>query len=53
MLETLKVEEKPCLELITTDIRKNDGVISYPSSLGQDCNTKTKLQLVIFLVRIT
>lgn len=47
------MEEKACLELIATDIRKNDGAISYPSTLGQNCNTEAKLQLVLFLVRIT
>ncbi|XP_014474388.1 PREDICTED: abhydrolase domain-containing protein 16A [Dinoponera quadriceps] len=50
LLETLNVEEKACLELIAADIHKNDGAISYPSTLGQDCNTKAKLQLVLFLV---
>lgn len=52
ILETLKLEEKACLKLIAADINKNDGVISYPSTLGQDCNTTAKLQLVLFLVRI-
>ncbi|KAM0736562.1 Phosphatidylserine lipase ABHD16A [Formica fusca] len=45
----LRVEEKRCLELIAADVRKNNGVISYPSTLGQDCNVKTKLQLILFL----
>lgn len=52
ILELSRVEEKRCLELIAADIRKNDGVISYPSTLGQDCNVKTKLHLVLFLVCI-
>lgn len=52
ILASFKVEEKHCLELITANIRSNDGIISYPSTLGQDCNTRTKLQLVLFLVRI-
>lgn len=47
------MEEKHCLELIAANIRSNDGIISYPSTLGEDCNTRTKLQLVLFLVRIT
>ncbi|XP_032671121.1 phosphatidylserine lipase ABHD16A [Odontomachus brunneus] len=50
ILETSNMEEKVCLELIAADIRKNDGVISYPSTLGQDCNTEAKLKLVLFLV---
>lgn len=49
MLQTLQMEERHCLELIASDIQKNDGVISYPSTLGQDCNSRTKLQLVLFL----
>lgn len=49
ILESLRVEEKHCLELITADIRKNDGIIDYPSTLGQDCNIKTKVQLILFL----
>ncbi|KAL6429784.1 hypothetical protein ACFW04_007581 [Cataglyphis niger] len=49
ILESLRVEEKRCLELIAADIQKNNGVINYPSTLGQDCNVKTKLQLVLFL----
>lgn len=53
ILGSFRVEEKHCLELIAANIRSNDGVISYPSTLGQDCNTRTKLQLILFLVRIT
>ncbi|XP_072767699.1 phosphatidylserine lipase ABHD16A isoform X2 [Anoplolepis gracilipes] len=49
ILESLRVDEKRCIELIAADIRKNDGIISYPSTLGQDCNVKTKSQLVLFL----
>ncbi|XP_029160510.1 protein ABHD16A [Nylanderia fulva] len=49
ILESSRVDEKRCLELIAADIRKNDGVINYPSTLGQDCNINTKLQLVLFL----
>jgi len=46
------VEENKCLKLIAANIQNNDGVIIYPSTLGQDCNTRTKLQLVLFLVCI-
>lgn len=53
ILASFKVEEKHCLELIAANIRDNDGVVNYPSTLGQDCNTRTKIQLVLFLVRIT
>ncbi|XP_011157969.1 phosphatidylserine lipase ABHD16A isoform X1 [Solenopsis invicta] len=49
ILESFKVEEKHCLELISANIRSNDGVINYPSTLGQDCNIRTKIQLVLFL----
>lgn len=52
ILESLRVEEKHCLELIAVDIRRNDGTISYPSTLGEDCNVKTKVQLILFLVCI-
>lgn len=48
----LQVGEKHCLELIAADLLKNDKVVSYPSTLGQDCNTKERLQLVLFLVCI-
>ncbi|XP_011868364.1 PREDICTED: abhydrolase domain-containing protein 16A [Vollenhovia emeryi] len=49
ILSTFRVNEKHCLELIAANIRSNDGVISYPSTLGQNCNTMTKSQLVLFL----
>lgn len=52
-MESYKVKEKHCLELIAADIKKNDGTISYPSTLGEDCSTETKLQLILFLVCIT
>jgi len=47
------VREKHCLELVAADIQKNDGIISYPSTLGENCNAETKLQLILFLVCIT
>ena len=53
ILESFQVEENRCLELIAANIRSNDGTINYPSTLGQDCHVRTKLQLVLFLVRIT
>ncbi|XP_012228848.1 phosphatidylserine lipase ABHD16A isoform X2 [Linepithema humile] len=49
ILESFRVREKHCLELIAADIQKNDGIISYPSTLGEDCSTETKLQLILFL----
>ncbi|XP_036141377.1 phosphatidylserine lipase ABHD16A isoform X2 [Monomorium pharaonis] len=49
ILRSYRVEERQCLELIAANIRNNDGEISYPSTLGQDCNTRTKSQLVLFL----
>ncbi|XP_020283277.1 protein ABHD16A isoform X2 [Pseudomyrmex gracilis] len=52
ILESLKVDERRCLELIAADIQKHNGVISYPSTLGEDCSTKTKLQLVLFLATV-
>lgn len=52
ILNSFKVREKDCLKLIATDIQKNDGIINYPSTLGEDCNNETKLQLILFLVCI-
>jgi len=52
ILGSFQVEENKCLELIATNIENNDGVMIYPSTLGQDCNIRTKLQLVLFLVCI-
>jgi len=52
ILGSFEVKENKCLELIAANIQNNDGVIIYPSTLGQDCNTRTKLQLVLFLVCI-
>ncbi|XP_018367776.1 PREDICTED: protein ABHD16A isoform X1 [Trachymyrmex cornetzi] len=49
ILESFQVEENRCLELIAANIRSNDGAINYPSTLGQDCHVRTKLQLVLFL----
>ncbi|KAK2575532.1 hypothetical protein KPH14_011252 [Odynerus spinipes] len=47
--EALEIDEKRCLKLIANEIEKNDGIISYPSTLGQDCDVKIKQQLTIFL----
>lgn len=49
ILETVNVDEKQCLDIIAKDIEKNGGIISYPSTLGQDCDSKIKQQLVLFL----
>lgn len=53
VLASYKVQEKHCLKLIADHVRSNDGVINFPSTLGEDCNTETKIQLVLFLVCIT
>lgn len=53
ILESFQVEKNHCLELIIANVRSNDGTINYPSTLGQDCQVRTKLQLVLFLVCIT
>jgi hypothetical protein len=52
ILQSFRIDEKRCLELIVIDIQKNDGIVSYPSTLGQDCSLKEKLQLILFLVCI-
>ena len=49
LIETVKVDEKQCLELIAEDIENNGGIVSYPSTLGQDCDSKIKQQLILFL----
>ncbi|XP_011693585.1 PREDICTED: abhydrolase domain-containing protein 16A isoform X2 [Wasmannia auropunctata] len=49
ILESFNVEEKHCLQLIASNIRSDDGVINYPSTLGQNCNIRTKSQLILFL----
>lgn len=50
MIEKVKVDEEQCLELIAADLEKNGGIVQYPSTLGQDCDSKTKFQLTLFLV---
>lgn len=49
IVDALKIDEKLCLELIAEENKKNNGIISYPCTLGQDCDIKTKQQLTIFL----
>lgn len=49
IMDTIKVDEKHCLELIARNKEENDGIISYPSTLGFDCDLKTRQQLVLFL----
>ncbi|EZA55276.1 hypothetical protein DMN91_007115 [Ooceraea biroi] len=49
ILQSFRIDEKRCLELIAADVREDDGAVSYPSTLGQDCSIKDKLQLVLFL----
>ncbi|XP_053994786.1 phosphatidylserine lipase ABHD16A [Hylaeus volcanicus] len=50
IIETVNVDEQRCLELIAKDIEKNGGTIYYPSTLGQNCDSKMKQQLILFLV---
>ena len=50
IIETVEVDEKQCLELIAADIEKNGGTVQYPSTLGEDCDSKIKQQLILFLV---
>ncbi|XP_076248153.1 phosphatidylserine lipase ABHD16A [Calliopsis andreniformis] len=50
IIETVKMDESRCMKLIATDLEKSDGFVSYPSTLGQDCDPKTKQQLILFLV---
>ncbi|EFN89228.1 Protein BAT5 [Harpegnathos saltator] len=52
LLENLQIGEKSCLKLIAADLQNTDGVINYPSTLGQDCNINEKLQLVLYLATI-
>ncbi|KAF3425774.1 hypothetical protein E2986_10068 [Frieseomelitta varia] len=49
IIETVEVDEKQCLELIAADIEKNGGTVQYPCTLGEDCDSKTKQQLILFL----
>ncbi|XP_017762786.1 PREDICTED: protein ABHD16A [Eufriesea mexicana] len=49
IIEKVKVDEKQCLELIAADIKNSGGIVHYPSTLGQDCDSKTKFQLTLFL----
>lgn len=43
------LNESLCIEKITNSLTKNTPA-TYPSSLGEDCDTVTKQQLVIYLV---
>ncbi|KOX69416.1 Abhydrolase domain-containing protein 16A [Melipona quadrifasciata] len=49
IIETVEVDEKQCLELIAADIEKNGGTVQYPSTLGEDYDSKTKQQVILFL----
>ncbi|XP_076622842.1 phosphatidylserine lipase ABHD16A [Colletes latitarsis] len=49
IMEAVQVDERHCLKLIANDIEKNNGTVTYPSTLGQDCDSKTKQQLILFL----
>ncbi|KAK1123989.1 hypothetical protein K0M31_007017 [Melipona bicolor] len=49
IIETVEVDEKQCLELIAADIEKNGGTVQYPSTLGEDYDSKTKQQFILFL----
>ena len=52
IIETVKPDEKRCSELIARNIEDNDNIISYPSTLGQDCDPKIKQQLILFLINV-
>lgn len=49
IIETVNVDEKQCLNFVAKDIEKNNGIINYPSMLGQDCDSKIKQQIILFL----
>ena len=45
------VNHDRCIELISSDIIENNRTVKYPSSLGRNCDSKTKQGLVLYLVR--
>ncbi|XP_043585203.1 phosphatidylserine lipase ABHD16A [Bombus pyrosoma] len=49
IIETVRVDEKQCLKLIGADIKKNGDIVLYPSTLGENCDSMTKQQLIVFL----
>ncbi|XP_076762895.1 phosphatidylserine lipase ABHD16A isoform X1 [Xylocopa sonorina] len=50
MIQTVKANKKQYLELVAADIEKSGGTVQYPSTLGQDCDSKTKEELTLFLI---
>ncbi|KAG7189789.1 hypothetical protein KM043_017451 [Ampulex compressa] len=49
IMDGINIDEKYCLELIKRDNVIKNGVIHYPSNIGQNCDLKTKEQLTLFL----
>lgn len=44
------INESLCIEKIRSNLKSNNDVVNYPSTLGDDCDCAIKQQLVIYLV---
>lgn len=50
ILDDREVDQGRCIDLIGEDILANHSTVKYPSSLGRELVSKTKQQLVLYLV---
>ncbi|XP_012279505.1 protein ABHD16A isoform X2 [Orussus abietinus] len=49
LMREIGVNEESCRQLVALDIERNEGLVSYPSTLGEDCDSVTRQQLTVFL----
>lgn len=50
ILSDVGVDQNKCAEIVALNILENNNSVKYPSSLGRDLDTRSKLQLVLYLV---
>jgi len=53
IMDEVGVDNSRCVKLIATDILNNNVTVKYPSNLGFELDSKTKQQLVLYLVRFS
>lgn len=49
-MDEIELDQGHCIDLIAADIVDNNNTAKYPSTLGRDCDSRTKQQLVLYLV---
>ncbi|XP_058805550.1 phosphatidylserine lipase ABHD16A isoform X2 [Phymastichus coffea] len=52
IMDEIEFDQGHCIDLIAADIVDNNNTVRYPSTLGQDCDSKTKQQLVLYLASV-